>query len=137
MFQHQITYRVCYGDTDQMGYMYYGNYARLYEIARTELFRNIGFKYKDMEADGIMMPVYDNYSKFLAPALYDDLLTIKVSIKTLPSVRCDFEYEIYNEAGQQLNWGKTTLVFSKVSDGKLCKPPKYLLELLKPYFQNH
>ncbi len=134
MFQHQINYRVCYGDTDQMGYMYYGNYARLYEIARTELFRTIGFKYKDMEANGVMMPVYENYSKYLAPALYDDLLTIKVFIKTKPSVRCEFEYEIYNEAGVQLNYGKTTLVFSKVSDGKLCKPPQYLMELLKPYF---
>jgi acyl-CoA thioester hydrolase len=136
MFQHQINYRVCYGDTDQMGYMYYGNYARLYEIARTELFRNIGFKYKDMEAEGVMMPVYDNYSKYLAPALYDDLLTIKVAVKTMPSVRCIFEYEIYNEMDQLLNIGKTTLVFSKVADGKLCKPPQNLVELMKPYFEN-
>jgi acyl-CoA thioester hydrolase len=136
MFTHEITYRVCYGDTDQMGYMYYGNYARLYEIARTESFRNIGYKYKKMEEEGIMMPVYDNYSKYLAPALYDDLLTIKVIVKSKPSVRCIFEYEIYNEAGTLLNIGQTTLVFSKIADNKLCKPPKYLMDIMAKYFDN-
>jgi acyl-CoA thioester hydrolase len=134
MFVHEIKYRVCYGDTDQMGYMYYGNYARIYEIARTEAFRSIGYKYKKMEEEGIMMPVYDNYSKYLQPALYDDLLTIKVTVNTKPSVRCIFEYEIYNEAGNLLNTGKTTLVFAKISDGKLCKPPQYLLEIISKYF---
>ena len=134
MFVNETKYRVCYGDTDQMGYMYYGNYARLYEIARTESFRNIGFKYKDMEAAGIMMPVYDLYTKYLQPALYDDLLTIRVKINALPSVRCVFDYEIFNEEGKLLNTGQTTLVFSKTADGKLCKPPQYLLDLLMPYF---
>ena len=134
MFSDQIKYRVTYGDTDQMGYMYYGNYARLYEIARTEALRNIGYKYKKMEEEGIMMPVYENYSKYLAPALYDDLLTIKVTIKTLPSIRCVFDYEIFNEAGKLLNQGQTTLVFYRISDSKLCKPPKYLMDILGKYF---
>ncbi len=136
MFIHKIKYRVTYGDTDQMGYMYYGNYARLYEIGRTESLRSIGYEYKKMEAEGIMLPVYENYSKYLAPALYDDLLTIKVTINKLPSIRCIFDYEIYNEAGKLLNTGQTTLVFSKTSDGKLCKPPKYLLDILEKYFIN-
>jgi acyl-CoA thioester hydrolase len=136
MFTKEVQYRVCYGDTDQMGYMYYGNYARLYEIARTEALRSIGYKYKKMEEEGIMMPVYENYSKYLFPAVYDDLLTIKVSIKTLPSVRCVFDYEIFNEAGKQLNIGKTTLVFSRITDNKLCKPPKYLMDILSKYFDN-
>jgi acyl-CoA thioester hydrolase len=135
MFTHEINYRVCYGDTDQMGYMYYGNYARIYEIARTESFRNVGYKYKKMEEEGIMMPVYENYSKYLFPALYDDLLTIKVSIKIKPSIRCVFDYEIYNERGKLLNTGQTTLVFARTSDGKLCKPPKYLMDIIGKYFE--
>ncbi|MES2794636.1 MAG: thioesterase family protein [Bacteroidota bacterium] len=135
MFADHINYRVCYGDTDQMGYMYYGNYARIYEIARTEALRKIGYKYKKMEEEGIMMPVYENYTKYLLPALYDDLLTIKVSIKTLPSFRCVFDYEIFNESGKLLNIGQTTLVFSRIADGKLCRPPQYLMELLGKYFE--
>lgn len=134
MFINEIKYRVTYGDTDQMGYMYYGNYARLYEIGRTESLRSVGYEYKKMEAEGIMLPVYENYSKYLAPALYDDLLTIKVTINQLPSIRCIFEYEIFNESGKLLNIGQTTLVFSKTSDGKLCKPPRYLLDILSKYF---
>ncbi len=134
MFTNEVKYRVTYADTDQMGYMYYGNYAKLYEIGRTEALRNIGFKYKDMEAAGIMMPVYENYSKYLLPALYDDFLTIKVTIKTLPTVRCIFDYEIFNEAGSLLNTGQTTLVFSRMSDNKLCKPPQNLMLLLNKYF---
>jgi acyl-CoA thioester hydrolase len=134
MFTNEVKYRVTYADTDQMGYMYYGNYAKLYEIGRTEALRNIGFKYKDMEAAGIMMPVYENYSKYLLPALYDDFLTIKVTIKTLPTVRCVFDYEIYNEAGTLLNIGQTTLVFSRMIDNKLCKPPQNLMLLLNKYF---
>ena len=135
MFTHEINYRVCYGDTDQMGYMYYGNYARVYEIARTESFRGVGYEYKKMEEEGVMMPVYENYSKYLFPALYDDLLTIKVSIKTKPSVRCVFDYEIYNESGKLLNIGQTTLVFVRTSDSKLCKPPKYLMDIIGKYFE--
>lgn len=134
MFINEVKYRVTYADTDQMGYMYYGNYAKLYEIGRTEALRNIGFKYKDMEAAGIMMPVYENYSKYLLPALYDDFLTIKVTIKILPTVRCIFDYEIFNEAGSLLNIGQTTLVFSRMSDNKLCKPPQNLMLLLNKYF---
>lgn len=134
MFIKETNYRVCYGDTDQMGYMYYGQYARVYEIARTESLRQLGYLYKEMEADGVMLPVYENYSRYLAPAKYDDLLTVKVYIKALPSVRCVFDYEIFNQNGTLLNTGNTTLVFAKVSDGKLCKPPQYLIDLLQPFF---
>jgi acyl-CoA thioester hydrolase len=134
MFQKTTQYRVSYADTDQMGYMYYGHYARLYEIARTEALRQVGYQYKTMELEGIMMPVYDNYSKYLLPARYDDLLTIKVSLKALPLVRCEFTYEIYNEAQALLNKGSTTLVFVNMAENKLCKAPQYLLDLLKPYF---
>ena len=76
MYIHKTTYRVRYADTDQMGYVYYGNYARLYEIGRVEALRDLGFSYKETEESGVMIPVYENHSKFIAPVLCDELITI-------------------------------------------------------------
>jgi acyl-CoA thioester hydrolase len=134
MFTHHVQIRVTYADTDQMGYVYYGNYARYYEIGRVEALRSLGFSYKEMEASGIMMPVYENNSRYLQPALYDDLLTVKVLVKTPPSVRMVFEYEIYNEGGTLLHTGVTTLVFFNRQTNKPCRAPGVLLERLKPFF---
>ena len=134
MFSHDTTYRVRYADTDQMGIVYYGNYARFYEIGRVEALRSLDFRYKEMEADGIMMPVYENTSKYLQPALYDQLLTIRTQIRTLPSARIVFDYEIYNEGNTLLHTGKTTLVFQKKENNRLTTAPKSLMEILKPYF---
>jgi acyl-CoA thioester hydrolase len=136
MFISQIQYRVRYGDTDQMGYVYYGKYAYFYEIARVEALRGIGISYKDMEAQGIMMPVLENHSYFLLPAQFDDLLTIKVMIKELPASKIVFHYEIYNEAVQELHRGASVLVFMNKESRKICRPPKYLLDKLMPYFKN-
>ncbi len=134
MFLHQIQLRVCYADTDQMGYVYYGNYARYYEIARVEALRSLGCSYKELEASGTLMPVYENTSRYLQPALYDDLLTVKVYVKTLPAVRMVFEYEIFNESGTLLHTGMTTLVFIQKQTQKLCKAPQELRARLQPYF---
>ncbi len=136
MFVHQITYRVTYADTDKMGYMYYGNYPRIFETARTESFRSIGFVYKEMEDQcGVMMPVYDLHCKYLAPAFYDELLTIVVKIPKMPTVKCVFDYEIFNEAGKLLTQGNTTLVFADIQTGKITKPPHQLVELLAKYYK--
>jgi acyl-CoA thioester hydrolase len=136
MFVYEVKgIRVRYADTDQMGYVYYGNYARYYEIGRVEALRSLGFHYKMMEDDGVMMPVYENTSRFLKPARYDDLLTIKVTIRDVPSARVIFEYEITNQDGVLLNVGKTTLVFQRKDTGRLCVAPRYLLEKLFAYFE--
>src|SRR4051794_28587181 len=103
MFTHDVHLRVCYADTDQMGYVYYGNYGRFYEIARTEALRSLGFSYKELEAAGTMMPVYENKSRYIQPARYDDLLTIRVILRNEPAVRIVFEYEVYNEKQILLN----------------------------------
>ncbi|RYZ82138.1 MAG: acyl-CoA thioesterase, partial [Moraxellaceae bacterium] len=101
MFTYDVPpIRVRYADTDQMGYVYYGNYARYYEIGRVEALRSLGFHYKEMEASGVMMPVYENRSRYLRPARYDDLLTIRVSIRERPNVRIVFHYDIYNQNGE-------------------------------------
>lgn len=134
MFTHHVQIRVTYADTDQMGYVYYGNYARYYEIGRVEALRSLGFSYKEMEASGIMMPVYENASRYLQPALYDDLLTVKVVVQQPPSARMVFAYEIYNEGGTLLHTGLTTLVFLNRQTNKPCRVPGALLERLKPFF---
>jgi acyl-CoA thioester hydrolase len=134
MFTYHVQIRVTYADTDQMGYVYYGNYARYYEIGRVEALRSLGFSYKEMEASGIMMPVYENTSRYLQPALYDDLLTVKVLVKNPPSARMVFEYEIYNEGNTLLHTGVTTLVFLSRRTNKPCRVPEELRERLKLYF---
>lgn len=136
MFSYDVPpIRVRYADTDQMGYVYYGNYARYYEIGRVEALRSLGFHYKEMEASGVMMPVYENRSRYLRPARYDDMLTIRVTIRELPSVRVVFQYDIYNQDGEHLNTGETTLVFMQASTGRLTKAPADLTEKLKPFFE--
>lgn len=136
MFAYEVKgIRVRYADTDQMGYVYYGNYARYYEIGRVEALRSVGFSYKEMEETGVMMPVYENKSRYIKPARYDDELTIKVLMQKLPGTRVVFEYEIRNQDDVLLNVGETTLVFQKMENAKLCIAPAKLLEKLNPYFQ--
>lgn len=135
MFTYEVTdIRVRYADTDQMGYVYYGNYARFYEIGRVESLRSLGFHYKEMEASGVMMPVYENKSRFLKPARYDDLLRVRVTIPELPKVRIVFQYEVFNQYNELLNTGETTLVFQKMDNGRLCTAPEGLLTALRPFY---
>jgi acyl-CoA thioester hydrolase len=135
MYIQETKYRVRYADTDQMGYVYYGNYARLYEIGRVEALRSLGFSYKEMEDSGVMMPVYENHSKYIAPALYDELLTIRTTVKTIPSARVVFHYEILNNSDKIVHTGETTLVFVKMENNRLTTAPKDLLEKLNPFFE--
>ncbi len=134
MYVHHTQLRVRYADTDQMGYVYYGNYAAYYEVARVESLRHLGFAYRDLEAKGIMMPVLENFSRFLLPAKYDELLQIKVMLKELPGVRICFHYEIFNEQNKNIHTGHTLLAFVKMDTGKPCRPPALMIDLLKPFF---
>ena len=130
MLSHQVSYRVCYADTDQMGYVYYGNYARFYEIARVETLRSIGVSYKVLEDAGIGLPVYENYSKYHAPAIYDDLLRIECTLMKMPSARIEFEYKIFNQSEALLHEGKTTLVFLDLATKKVVKAPEWLISAI-------
>ena len=134
MYQSETTVRVRYGETDQMGYVYYGNYATYYEVARVESLRQLGFAYKDLEKGGVMLPVLENHTRFIAPATYDELLTIRTTIKERPGVRIRFHYEIFNEENELINKGETLLVFVNMKTGKPCKPPETMLQLLLPFF---
>lgn len=136
MYTAETKIRVRYAETDQMGYVYYGNYATYYEIARVEALRQLGFEYKKLEETGTMMPVADLSCKFLRPAQYDELLTIRVSVLEMPKARMHFVYNIHNEAGVLLNEGSTTLVFIDMKTNRPCRVPEVLQNILKPYFND-
>lgn len=134
MFQTEVKIRVRYGETDQMGYVYYGNYASYYEVARVESFRELGLSYKKLEESGVMMPVLELKTKYLQPAKYDDLLTVRVKISEMPRLKIKYEYEVFNEQDVRLNEGETTLVFINMTTGKPVRIPESMSKLLSPYF---
>lgn len=136
MFTHESKIRVRYGETDQMGYMYYGNYAEWYEVARVEMLRSLGMTYRSVEESGVMMPVLELKCKYIRPALYDEEITIKVTIAELPATRIRFVYELTNEAGTLINIGETTLVFVNIQSKRPCLPPEDFLNRMKPFFEN-
>ena len=135
MYKSETTVRVRYGETDQMGYVYYGFYAMYYEVARVESLRQLGLTYKSIEAQGIIMPVLENKSKYIAPARYDELLRIVCIIRQKPSIRIKFEYEIYNEENKLINIGETLLVFVDQQTSKPCRPPEAMEKVLEPFFK--
>lgn len=115
-----------YGEVDQMGYLHHGNYALYLEQARTELLRDLGLSYKKMEEEGVLLPVREMKIRYLNPATYDEVLTIKTRLVNIPSVRLDFEYEIFNENNLELCKASTTLVFVNVVNKKPMRAPEYL-----------
>jgi acyl-CoA thioester hydrolase len=135
MFSSETRIRVHYALTDQMGYVYYGHYAQFYEIGRAEAIRQLGYTYRDIEQLGIIMPVGTMECKYLLPARYDDLLTVKTILQELPgSNKVVFFHEIYNEAGEKLNTGSVTLHFMDRQGKRPARIPQPLLEKLAPYF---
>ena len=134
MYQFETKIRVRYAETDQMGFVYYGNYATYYEVTRVEALRSLGISYRILEQNGILMPVLENWSKYIRPAKYDDLLTVKLFLKEMPAMRITFEYEVFNEDKKLINLGSTTLVFLDRSSGKPIQVPDVVQDVLKPYF---
>lgn len=136
MFTHRTQIRVRYGETDQMGYLYYGNYALYYEVGRAEAIRSLGFTYKQLEEMGIMMPVVELNSQYFRPALYDDLITVETTLKELPDgPKIAFHSVLYNEKGELLNKGVTTLVFyDPVAKQKVTMHAE-LRRRLSPFFE--
>ena len=135
MFITETLIRVRYAETDQMNVVYYGNYAQYFEVARAESIRNLGLTYKEMEAAGVMMPVVEMQTKFLRPAHYDDLLTIKTIMRELPvDHRIFFEHEVLNEEKKLLTLGKVTLYFIKMGSFERTVMPESMRNLLKPFF---
>lgn len=122
--------RVRYGETDQMGVVYHGNYASYFEIARTEWLRNLGITYKELENKGIMLPVISLFFNFIKSAKYDDVLTITVILKKKPLVKIEFDYEIYNQNKEKISIGNSVLAFMDMKTNKPLRCPNYILEKL-------
>ncbi len=136
MYESTTQVRVRYAETDQMNVVYYGNYAQYFEVGRVESIRQLGYTYKDMEASGVIMPVVDLHVKYLRPATYDDLLTVKTQIRELPTDhRIEFHQDVYNERGKMLTSGKVTLYFLEADTRKKTNMPEEMRKALEPYFK--
>ena len=135
MYTHEHAIRVRYGETDQMSYLYYGNYALYFEVARAEAMRNLGITYKyQEEVLRVMMPVMTLNTRFLRPARYDDLLTVRSTVRQLPSDFMRFHHEVFNEQGKLIAGGEVKLAFVNADTGKRASAPEYLLEQLRAFF---
>ncbi|HRF39111.1 MAG TPA: thioesterase family protein [Saprospiraceae bacterium] len=136
MYSHDLQLRVRYGETDQMGYLYYGNYAQYYEIGRVEMLRASGLTYREMEQErGVLMPVVSLQMRYVRPAYYDELLTIRTTLRRLPEKFITFEVEIFNENRKLVNGGSVRLCFVDAKSGKTIAAPEFLLEKLRAHFE--
>ena len=136
MYSFETKVRVRYGETDQMGFVYYGVYAQYFEVGRVELLRSLEISYKSLEEEGYFLPVVNFEIQYKKPALYDDELTIKTVIKEIPSTRIAFYYETFNMSNKLLNTAKVVLVFIDKRTKKPCLPPDIITDKLKEKFQN-
>ena len=135
MFTHEHQKRIRYGETDQMGYLYYGNYPQLYEIGRAEAIRFIGITYKELEeTHKVMMPVLHVESRYREPVYYDELITIRTILKDMPTKMIHFFHEILNEDMKVIHKGEVKLFFIDIDTGKRISCPSYLGNALSPFF---
>jgi len=135
MFRSEMTLRVRYAETDRMGYAYYGNYATWFEVGRVEALRALGLNYRELEDEGILLPVIDFHTRYLKPAFYDDELTVTTMIPELPGPRIVFHYEVHNAAGDLLNKAETQLVFLDKATGRPTRPPQAFMERIAGFFE--
>lgn len=136
MYISETTTRVRYAETDQMGIVYYGNYAQYFEIGRVESIRQLGYSYKKMEEDGVMLPVVEVHIKYLRPAVYDDLLTIRTTLRELPADhKITFHSEVLNEKGKLLTTGIVTLYFLNIKTRQKMLMPEEMRESVLPFFK--
>ena len=133
-FNNLTKLRVRYGETDQMGYCYYGNYAMYFEVGRVEAMRSLGMSYRSLEERGIMLPVSHFEVNYKSPARYDDELSIKTRINEVKGARLRFDYIIELEEGTRVSNATTTLVFISKETMRPSSPPTDFLDLLTPYY---
>ena len=131
MFKHETKIVTRYAEVDRMGYVYYGNYATYFEVARVETMKEFGLSYSDLEDAGILMPVVHYEIDYKKPAFYDEELTVVCTIKELPRSRMNFFYETYNQKGWLLNSAMTQLVFVSTETNRPTKAPDQLLAALE------
>ena len=128
--------RVYYEDTDKMGVVYYGVYPRYYEIGRTEMIRELGFTYKEIEDSNILLPARSLKVNYFKSAFYDDLLTIRTIVDKVPEVKFPIKTEIYNQQGELINSGEVVLVFFDEQKNKPCRIPDQFREAFEKHFKS-
>jgi acyl-CoA thioester hydrolase len=134
MYCTETLIRVRYGETDRMGYLYYGHYPEYFEVARTDMIRSLGISYKEMEDMGIILPVRNLNIAYKIPALYDEQLLVKACLKELPEVKLNIEYGILNQKQELICTGNTVLVFVDAASRKLRRAPDFFVETVRKYF---
>jgi acyl-CoA thioester hydrolase len=135
MYAYDTQLRVRYGETDQMGYLYYGHYAQYFEVGRVETIRSLGLSYKELEeVHGIWLPVVSLDMRFVRPAYYDELITIHTEIRRLPDTHIIFHCELFNEKKKLLNAGRVRLCFFEAQSKKVIQAPEFLMEKLRIHF---
>ena len=122
--------RVRYGETDRMGVLHHSVYPLYLEEARTDLLRKSGMSYKDLEDNGIILPLRDLSVTCYHPAYYDDILAVKVTLEEIRGVRLNFSYEIFNEGNDKVATATTSLVFTDAKTFKPIRPPKDIVQLM-------
>jgi acyl-CoA thioester hydrolase len=137
MITNEFQFRVTYPDTDKMGTMHHANYVKYYEMARWELLRSIGVPYSSIEQAGIMCPVLKMHFSFLKTTGYDELLTVKTTLKEIKGVRMWFEYKMYNQNNELINKADTELAFVGLNNWKPCKAPEFLLKAIDEFTLNN
>lgn len=131
MHSYKFDIRIRYGETDQMGVVYHGNYPQFIEIGRIEWLRSLGVSYKKMEEEGVMLPVISLNINYKKPVFYDDVISVKTFVKKQPKASIEFEYEITNEAGEIVTTASTVLAFVDMKTKRPMRCPKYILDKLQ------
>jgi acyl-CoA thioester hydrolase len=134
MISNETRIRVRYGETDRMGYLHHGAYALYFEAGRTELLRQLGLTYRQMEDDGILLPVREMKVEYFLPARYDDEVVVKSTLIKEPSARLEFEYEIRDLEGNIICKALSTLVFVDAATRRAMRAPEFFTELVAKYF---
>jgi acyl-CoA thioester hydrolase len=134
MYCFESAIRVRYGETDRMGYLYYGHYPEYFEVSRTDMIRSLGLSYKEIEDMGIIMPVKSLKVDYKLPARYDELLRVKSCLNILPEIKLDIDYEILNEENKQICTGNTVLAFVDARTRRPRRAPDFFLEAVRKYF---
>ena len=135
MVSHSTTYRVIYGDTDNMGLAYHANFFRWFEMGRTEMFRFLGMPYKDIEQKGYFLPVAEAHCRFMSPVKYDDLITIETILDTTVRGGIKFDYNIATQNGSQVNAKGYTRHAFLDRNGSVVRPPTFIRELIQAHFE--
>jgi acyl-CoA thioester hydrolase len=125
----EIEFSVRYSETDQMSFVYHGNYVKYFEMGRIAWLRKLGFSYKKMEEDGILMPVIDIKINFKKPALFDDKLKLVTKLVRTPSYMIEFEFEIIKKENI-ISSGYTKLVFLNSVTNKPMRCPNLIIDAL-------